>query len=69
MAIVDAGEGESKWRELDILRSFHLILWKKKLKEVNGFLSKLKKKLRKRELIEARDSTASGIHRTELSQI
>ncbi|GKV13410.1 hypothetical protein SLEP1_g24418 [Rubroshorea leprosula] len=37
MVIVDAGEGESKWHELDILRSFHLILWKKKLKEVNGF--------------------------------
>ncbi|GKV49591.1 hypothetical protein SLEP1_g56331 [Rubroshorea leprosula] len=34
MAIVDAGKGESKWRELDILRSFHLILWKKKLKEL-----------------------------------
>ncbi|GLT38818.1 hypothetical protein SLA2020_130400 [Shorea laevis] len=58
VAIADTGEGETKCRELYILRSFHLILWKKKLNEVNGFYQNWKK-LRKGELIEARDSTAS----------
>ncbi|GKV35617.1 hypothetical protein SLEP1_g43865 [Rubroshorea leprosula] len=63
MAIADAAEGESKWRELDMLWSFHLILWKKKQKETTKgskrILSNSEKKMRKGELIEARDSTAS----------
>ncbi|GKV16462.1 hypothetical protein SLEP1_g27102 [Rubroshorea leprosula] len=45
MAIAGAGEGERKWHELNILRSFHLILWEKKLKEVkvNGFYQNWKR--------------------------
>ncbi|GKV50737.1 hypothetical protein SLEP1_g57435 [Rubroshorea leprosula] len=66
MAIVDAGEGGSKWCELDLLRTwvlFDLFPPNSLEEETEGskwILSKLKKKLRKRELIEARDSTALG---------